>query len=155
MNNNYYAIIRIYNLDTNEVELFDYRIKEPVDNVYLVDGLVYSITNKKAYVVKLDEITTSKMTVEELDKEFENRLTERIEKIRNEYNFDIKIRKEANLNLKVWDQKTIGETNYDDKCLNGTLINEQCRNLTDEENIKFVLCIIKHKTIKKITLVKK
>ena len=105
--------LRIYNLDTNEVELFDYRIKEPVDNVYLVDGLVYLITNKKAYVVKLDEITTSKMTVEELDKEFENRLTERIEKIRNEYNFDIKIRKEANLNLKVWDQKTIGETNYD------------------------------------------
>ena len=104
--------LRIYNLENGKVNLFDYRINEYVDEVYLNKDLLYLITNNKVYILKLSEITTSEMTIEELETEFEKRLSERIEKVKSEYNVDIKIRKEANLNLKIWDQKMVGENDY-------------------------------------------
>ena len=111
----YYFIndyFRIYDLDNNKVKLFDYRINDDVDKVYLKDNLLFLISNSKVYVIKLDEIETKEMSYEELESEFESKLISKIEKLQTDYNVDFKISKDANLKFKIWKESTKGETDY-------------------------------------------
>ena len=105
--------LRIYNLESGKVNLFDYRINEYVDSVFLNNNLLYLVISDKVYVLKLDEIITEEMLVDELNDKLEEKQSSRIKNIYDKYSVDIKIKKDADLKLDVWQQKIIGEYNYD------------------------------------------
>ena len=105
--------LRIYNLETGKVNLFDYRINEDVDEVYLSNDLLYLVTTDKVYVIKLDEILTTETTAQELEAKLESIISNKIKKINDDYGVEIKIRKDANLKFKVFKESTKGETKFD------------------------------------------
>lgn len=112
----YYFIddyLKVYNLDNNKVSFLDYRINEYVENMYLYNNLLYLVASDKVYIINLEEVTFDEMTYEELETKLNNRLIDRINSIKNDYNVEIKIKEEADLKFKVFKEKMIGERSYD------------------------------------------
>ena len=105
--------LKIYNLDNNKVSFLDYRLNEYIDDIYLNDGLLYLIESDRVYIVNLNEIILEEMTYKELETKLNNRLIDRINSIKNDYNVEIKIKEEADLKFKVFKEKMIGERSYD------------------------------------------
>ncbi len=106
--------LRIYDLEKQTINLFDYRINIELYNIILKDNLLFLVNSDlSTYVIELDKISTKEYTDEELDKYFEDKLNNKIEKIEKEFNIDIKTKEECDLTFDFWNQKIEGEYDYD------------------------------------------
>ena len=107
--NNYF---RIYNLDNNKFSLLDYKISIEANSSQLYNGLFYLISENEVTVIKLDDLSQDEISQEELNTKLENKIAEKIQKIKDDYGVEYKIKKDANLKLDVYNQVIKGETNY-------------------------------------------
>ena len=105
--------LRVYDLISNKVKLFDYRLNKYVDEMIYDNGLLYLITTDEVIIIKLDEIVLNEMTLDELDNVLEKKLSEKIESLKNDYGVSFKIRKDADLKFEVYKETITGETSYD------------------------------------------
>ena len=117
-NNNMYYFkddyLRIYDLDKQILKLFDYRLNIELYSIFLRDNLLFLIGDDlSTYVIELDKISTKEYTNEELNKYFNDKLSQKIEKIEKEFNIDIKTKEECDLKFDFWNQKIEGEYSFD------------------------------------------
>ncbi len=106
--------LRIYDLDKNTINLFDYRLDMNMYHILLDNNLLYLVDdNLNVYVIEIDKITTKEFTNEDLDKYFDEKLNEKIDKVEKEFNIDIKVKEEADVKLDIWKQTITGEYSYD------------------------------------------
>ncbi len=105
--------LKVYNLENERVSLFDYRLNEDIDEIVLNNDLLFIIGNKKIYVLKNNEISLNEITKDELDNILEKKITDKLEKINNDYGVEVKIRENANIEFKEYNEKMIGEKSYD------------------------------------------
>ena len=106
--------LRIYNLELEKVKLFDYRLNESIYNIYVVDDNLFLTTSDKVWIVKLDEIASNDMTVEELETKLNNKLNERVEKLKTDYGVEFKSGKDADLKFSTFKESMTGERAYDE-----------------------------------------
>jgi len=117
-NNNMYYFkndyLRIYDLEKQTVNLFDYRLNIEPYRIILKDNLLFLVNSDlSVYVIEVDKISTKEYTDEELNKYFEDKLNNKIDKIEKKYNIDIKTKEECDLTFDFWNQKIVGEYDYD------------------------------------------
>ena len=105
--------LRIYDLENNKAKLFDYRINSVINNIYLKDNLLFLTSSEEVFVIELDKITTKEMNSSDIEIELDKKLNERINKIKEDYDVEIKIRKDADLKFSIFKEKITGERDYD------------------------------------------
>ena len=106
--------LRIYDLEKQTINLFDYRLNIELYNIYLRDNLLFFVGDDlSTYVIEIDKISTKEYTEEELNKYFNDKLNTKIEKIEKEFNIDIKTKEEADIKFDFWDQVIEGEYSFD------------------------------------------